>query len=132
MRDSQEKRHRDDRAGEKRTLPQRLAEDQFYQALADTQRRRVLYYLLAENETTVEELATVLSGWGATTTGTMYTASDRSELRLTLFHSHLPALDEAGLIDYDPDAGLVELASLHHRVADVIHRSVEAEQRPES
>ena len=129
--DSNEERHQGNHVAE-RDPPPRLAEDQFYRALAAPQRRRLLYYLLAENESAVEELATVLSGWKATTTGTMHTSADWSELRLTLVHNHLPRLAEAGLIDYDPDDGSVQLTSLHPRVADIIRQSVEAEQRTES
>lgn len=131
MGDSPEDGHQEDRVGE-RDPPPRLAEDQFYRALAATQRRRLLYHLLAEKESTVEELATVLSGWEATTTGTMRTAADRSKLRLTLVHNHLPRLAEAGLIDYEPPDEAVQLTSLHPQVADIIRLSVEAEPRAES
>ncbi len=128
---SQDDRHQNNQVAEG-DLPPRLADQQFYRALAAPQRRRLLYYLLAEKESTVEELATVLSGWQATITGTMHTSADRSEIRLTLVHHHLPQLDEAGLIDYDPCDGSVEIASLHPRVTDIVRQSVEAEQRTES
>ena len=131
MMDSQEDRHHNNQVAEEDSPP-RLAEDQFYRALAALQRRRLLYYLLAEKESTVEELATVLSGWKATTTGTMQTSAGRLELRLSLVHNHLPRLAEAGLIDYDPDDGSVQLASLHPRVTNIIRQSVEVEQRTES
>lgn len=113
----------------RRDLPARLAEDQFYRALASSHRRRLLYYLRETDESTVEELASVLSGWEATTTGTMHTRSDRSAIRLQLLHNHLPLLADAELIDYDSDTGTVQLESLHRGVTDVIERSVEAERR---
>ncbi|WP_114578386.1 ArsR family transcriptional regulator [Saliphagus sp. LR7] len=112
--------------------PPRLAEDQFYVALAALERRRLLYYLLAEQESSVEELATVLSGWNTTTTGTMHTAADWSEHRINLVHNHLPRLAEAGLIDYDPQGGAVQLVSLHPHIADIVRQSIEAEQQTES
>ncbi|MFC6872138.1 DUF7344 domain-containing protein [Halobellus marinus] len=130
MGDSLDDRQRDDRVGDE-NLPPRLAEDRFYRALAASQRRRLLYYLLAEEESYVDELATVLGGWNATATGTMHTSADRSELRLTLVHNHLPLLTEAGLIDYNPQDGTVQIAPLHPRVADIIRWSITAEQRLE-
>lgn len=126
MGNSQEDRYQDDQVTEG-DPPLQLAEDQFYHALVASQRRRLLYYLLVENQSTVEELATVLSGWEATTTGTMRTSADRSRLRLTLVHNHLPRLVEAGLIDYDSKGGSVQLASLHPKIAEIIRQSVEAE-----
>lgn len=131
MGDSWKDRYQDDRMSEGESPP-RLAEDQFYLALAAPQRRRLLYYLLAEQESTVEELTTVLSGWNATTTGTMHTSSDWSELRVALVHNHLPRLADVGLIDYDPQDASVQLASLHPQVADIVRQSIEAEQHTES
>ena len=113
-------------------LPPRLAEDLFYRALASSHRRRLLYCLLEAEERTVEELASVLSGWEATTAGTLYTAADRTAIRLQLLHNHLPLLDEAGLIAYDPNSGTVRLRSLHPRLIRIIRQGVEAEQPLES
>lgn len=113
-------------------LPPRLAEDPFYRALASSRRRRLLYCLLETEERTVEELASVLSGWEATTAGTLYTAADRRAIRLQLLHNHLPQLEDAGLIEYDPDSGTVRLRSLHPRPKSIIRQSVEAERSVES
>lgn len=113
-------------------LPPRLGDDQFYSALAAPHRRRLLFYLLEAEESTVEELTSVLSGWEITPSGTMQTAADRSEIRLQLLHNHLPRLDDSGLIAYDSDAGTVQLASLEPRVTEIIEQSVEAEQRTRS
>lgn len=106
----------------------RLAEDRFYRVLTSTHRRRLLYYVLENEECTVEELASVLSGWEATKTGTMYTSVDRSAVLLQLRHNHLPRLADAGLIDYDSNVGTVKREPLHPRVTDVIRWSIEAER----
>jgi DNA-binding transcriptional ArsR family regulator len=111
-----------------RPLSSRLAADRFYNALSESHRRRLLYYLGGTEESTVEELASVLSGWEATMTGTMHTAEDRSAIHIQLLHNHLPRLADADLIDYDVDAGTVQLAPLHPRVTEIIRQSVEAEQ----
>lgn len=108
-------------------LPPRLGEDEFYQALASLQRRRLLYYLLETPESTVDELATVLGGWEATTTGIIHTQADRSKRRITLVHNHLPLLANVGLIDYAPATGSVRLEPLQHRVEEIIRHSIAAE-----
>jgi DNA-binding transcriptional ArsR family regulator len=127
MGDSQESRQQANYVP-KDDIPSRLAEDEFYDAMAVSQRRRLLYYLLAEGESSVEELTTVLSGWEATTTGSMQTSAEWSDLRLTLVHNHLPRLTAAGLVTHDPDNDTVEIASLHPRVVTIIRQSVEAEE----
>lgn len=113
-------------------LTPRLAESQFYQALTSPHRRRLLFYLLENKESTVEELASVLSGWEATTTGTMQTSADRSAIRFQLLHNHLPRLADAGLIEYDAQAGTVQREPLHRRVTAIIRQSVEAERLADS
>ena len=130
MTDTEGNTHQDNKVAEE-DLPPRLAEDQFYRILVNPQRRRLLYYLLAEKESTVEELATVLSGWETTTTGMMQTHADYSAVRLTLIHNHLPQLADAGLVEYDSDDGTVQTVSLHSRVTDIIRQSVDAEQHRE-
>lgn len=106
----------------------RLAETQFYEAMAAVQRRRLLYYLLENGESTAEELASVLSGWEVTSGGTMYTGAERSAVHLRLLHNHLPRLADEGLIAYDPDTGSVELESVHPWVREIVRQSIEAEQ----
>jgi len=110
-------------------LPPRLGDDQFYSALAAAHRRRLLYYLLETEESTVDEIATVLTGWEIPPTGTMQTPAERAEIRLQLLHNHLPRLADSGLIAYDRATGTVRLAGLQPRVRELIQQSVEAEQR---
>ena len=92
----------------------------------------MLYYLSEEGESTVAELATVLSGWEATAAGTMRTSAERSRVRLELEHSHLPRLADEGLIEYDRRAGAVRLGSLHPQVVDLVRRSIRAERPDDS
>lgn len=108
--------------------PPRLAEDQFYRALASTQRRRLLYHLLESGESTAAELASVLSSWEVGSTGTMYTQADRSKILVELLHSHLPQLADAGLITYDPDTGTVQLSSVQPQVREMVRQSIKAER----
>jgi len=87
----------------------------------------VLWYLLENGQSTEQELASVLRGWELNPRETMSTPADRSEIRLQLLHSHLPRLDDAGLIGYDEDTGTVGPEPVHPRVRAIIRQSVEAE-----
>ena len=113
-------------------FPPQLSDDQFYRALSSYHRRCVLSYLLEENETTVDELATVLCGWETTTTGTMQTSTDHSKIHVALVHVHLPKLVDAGLIEYEPNIGSVQINILHPQVVDIIRQSVGVRQSDDS
>lgn len=115
-------------SAQRRDAPPRLADDQFYRALASTQRRRALSFLLEETESTVDELAAALAGWDAAASGTMATPDDHETIAIRLVHAHLPLLAEAGLVDYGPDRETVRIEPLDDGVADLIRRSVEAEE----
>jgi hypothetical protein len=105
----------------------RLSDDRFYRALASTQRRRLLWYLLTGEEITVENAATVLSGWEAADTGRMQTPDDRTQVLLELVHSDLPLLAEADLIAYDSESGLLQIEPLDPAVEQLLVESVESE-----
>ncbi|MEF8808196.1 DUF7344 domain-containing protein [Natronomonas sp.] len=106
----------------------RLSDDRLYRALASTQRRRLLCFLLEAGETTVDELATVLTGWTAAEQGAMGTKEDREQLRMALRHIHLPLLADVGLVTYDRESGTVDIEALAPAVSELIRESVDREQ----
>jgi len=107
----------------------RLSEDDFYRAMASTQRRRVLYILLVQDAATLDNLTTVLAGWEATEAGMMRGADDYRRVRTELHHRDLPVLEDAGLVEYDQATDSITLRPLSDDVASLIARSVEGEQR---
>jgi len=80
-----------------------LDDSDVHRLLADRQRRTVVTVLRDSTAVTRSELATAVAdrerGDGDATT-------ERVETRL--HHVHLPVLDEAGVVNYDPEAELVE------------------------
>jgi DNA-binding transcriptional ArsR family regulator len=109
----------------------RLSDDGLYGALASRTRRRVLYLLLVEEESSVDRIATVLVGWDAAGSGRMAVPDDREEVRIELRHKHLPHLEDCGFVDYDREAGRVSLAPLADPVIDLVRRSIETERAPD-
>lgn len=106
----------------------RLADDQLYRVLAARTRRRLLYYQLEAEESTVDELAEVLVGWEADETGGMGTTDDYKQLVTRLRHAHLPALADAGFVQYDDATGRVTLGEIDDSISDLIERSIAAEK----
>lgn len=104
----------------------RLADDQFYRALAARPRRHVLAHLLAREECSVQELVDVLCGW-ETTNGQVVDAARAEQLHIELIHRHLPLLEEASLLSYDRHANEVAVASVSPQVERLVRESVEAE-----
>lgn len=105
----------------------RLSDDKFYRALASTQRRRLLFYLLDGEERTVEKVATVLTGWQTADSSGMRTPEDRTRVSIQLVHRDLPLLAETGLISYDDDRGHLRIEPLDPVVEDLLVASVESE-----
>ena len=76
-------------------------------ALADPVRRSLLVYILDHPEGVIDlegciDHLTEQGGPVATAVG------DRHELEVALHHTHLPALEQAGIIEYDSVASMVE------------------------
>lgn len=93
--------------------------DDLFAALADTTRRRVLWYLLDESSVSLQELADALAGWhldDQTTVG----PDEHENIVAALHHSHLPILDDAGLAVYHREDATVEATSLAPVVEDVV------------
>jgi len=113
------------------TSTAQLSDDTLYEALASEDRRRTVFFLLDEKETTVETLATVLAGWAADETGSMSSPADRDQIRIELVHNHLPRLEAAGLVSYDAQEGDIRITSLDPLLAALISKSVDSEPAAE-
>lgn len=82
--------------------------DRVYSALADERRRRVLSVLTQESTPIdVETLARGVTIQEAAADSGMVTEEAISQVRLSLYHHHLPKLSEVGLISYDPEEKIV-------------------------
>lgn len=82
-----------------------------FEALARRDRRVVLYYLREHESASLDVLADLVTGWVEAGPGPDR-AVDHVEVRTALHHVHLPVLDTAGLVEYDPDGGRVVVADL--------------------
>ena len=85
-----------------------------FDLLSDARRRGVLYAVGRDGAVTVEALAERIAAWERD--GPDASAPDADEVRASLHHVHLPKLDDANAIDYDPERGTVERAD---RAADL-------------
>ncbi|WP_227354268.1 DUF7344 domain-containing protein [Haladaptatus salinisoli] len=79
---------------------ERLSPDEIFDVLGHRYRRYVVAELLERDDgTTVTELVETVS---------RRTDADSNRIEIGLLHSHLPRLENAHVVEYDADAGVVE------------------------
>ena len=97
--------------GESATDEERsLSSDDIYDQLANRRRRYALHYLKQAGEAVaVRDLAEQVAAWENDTTVEELGAQERKRVYIALYQSHLPTMDEEGIVEYDGEAGTVEL-----------------------
>ena len=99
-----------------------LGEDQVYHLLQNERRRNVLRYLHdAEGTVSMRDIAEQVAAWENDSTVQAITSSERQRVYIPLYQSHLPKLDEEGIIEYDQSRGTVRKTD----AADVLYEYLE-------
>jgi len=85
-----------------------LSKTEIFDVLRNQRRRFVLQYL-KRRETPVElgPLATQVAAWEYDTTVDEVTSAQRKRVYTTLQQTHLPKMDEAGIVEYDSSRGTI-------------------------
>lgn len=94
-----------------RSRPDELSEDTIFSVLSNERRRYVLHYLdRVEREAELSDLTEQVAAWenGADVADLEY--DQRKRVYTSLHQTHLPKLDDAGVVDYDRDRGTVAVA----------------------
>lgn len=88
-----------------------LSQDVVFELLSSPRRRYILYYLRKENgQVELTSLAEQVAAWENETDVDKITEQERKRVYVSLYQTHIPRLDEAGVIEYDRDSGMVSLA----------------------
>ncbi|WP_231189783.1 hypothetical protein [Haladaptatus sp. DYF46] len=99
-----------------------LGEDQVYHLLQNERRRNVLRYLHdVEGKVSMRDIAEQVAAWENDSTVQAITSSERQRVYIPLYQSHLPKLDEEGIIEYDQSRGTVRKTD----AADVLYEYLE-------
>jgi hypothetical protein len=87
-----------------------LTQDDVFEILSSPRRRYLLYHLRTAGEPIeLIELAEHVAAWENDVDREELTAQERKRVYVSLYQTHVPKLDEAGIVDYDPDSGVVAL-----------------------
>ncbi|WP_458188072.1 DUF7344 domain-containing protein [Haladaptatus sp. NG-WS-4] len=98
------------RSQEQRATP--LSRDMVFDVLKNQRRRYALHYLKqAEESVQLSDLAEQVAAWENDITVDAISAAERKRVYTALYQSHLPKLDDAGIVDYNQNRGIVELAA---------------------
>lgn len=114
--------------------PSALSLDDVYHLLQTKRRRDVLRYLHEEGgRVRLRDLAEQVAAWEQETAIENLSSDERQRVYISLYQSHLPKLDNHGIVNYDKDRGWVEPTSLVARLQPYLepsHRTRSSERWP--
>lgn len=94
-----------------------LTQDDVFEILSSPRRRYLLYYLRQRKEPVeLTQLAEHVAAWENGVDTDDLTTQERKRVYVSLYQTHVPKLDDAGIVDYDPDSGMVTLTQRAGRV----------------
>lgn len=87
-----------------------LSQDVVFKMLHSPRRRQVLAYLSAQDgPVDLDDVIVQVAAWENDTTVDAVSESERKRIYVSLYQTHMPKLDDAGLVEYDEEEGTVEL-----------------------
>ncbi|TMT85762.1 hypothetical protein E2L06_03810 [Haloterrigena sp. H1] len=94
-----------------------FSKDEIFHLLQNERRRMVLRYLRdTDSPVRMRDVAEQVAAWEHDTTVEELTSTQRQRVYIPLYQSHLSKLDEAGLIEYQQNRGIVERKPLADQV----------------
>jgi hypothetical protein len=89
-----------------------LSQDQVFEVLQSMRRRYTIHYLRRENCTVdFADVTDHVAAWEYNTTPTDLLKEQRKRVYISLYQTHIPALADAGIINYDLETGEIQPTS---------------------
>jgi hypothetical protein len=87
-----------------------ISEDDLFDVLANQRRRFAVHLLKHEPDETIEigEMAEQIAAWENGIDAAEISSSERKRVYTALQQSHLPKMDDAGVVEFNKDRGVVE------------------------
>lgn len=87
-----------------------LSQTEAFDILSSDRRRHVLHFLLSHKDgTDIGELSRQIAAWENGESLDQVTADERRRVYVSLHQTHLPRMDEAGVLDYENSRDTIEL-----------------------
>lgn len=84
--------------------------------LADETRRKLLDRLAEDGQLSVDRISADLASTNGVQTTNPQVVTEREQIEASMRHVHLPKMDDAGVIDWYPETGLVTMGD-HTQIA---------------
>jgi hypothetical protein len=98
-------------------LPPELSKDELFHLLQNQRRRRVLLYLQGtDSKVNMRDVAEQVAAWENDTTVEALSSDERQRVYIALYQSHLPKLDDADVLSYNQQRGIVERTPLANQL----------------
>lgn len=95
--------------------PSDLSKGEIFEVLRNQRRRFVLHYLKQiEGSVELGDLAQQVAAWEYETTTDAVSSAQRKRVYTTLQQTHLPKMDEAGILTFDADEGVINSTDRTH------------------
>lgn len=92
------------------TPQEELSRDLVFDILSSPRRRYMLYYLRqADQPVHIQELSAEVASWENEIPVEELTDQQQKRVYVSLYQTHIPKLEDAGIVRYDQEAGTVEL-----------------------
>ena len=89
-------------------------------ALQDDHRRYLLYHLREEDPSTLDEAARRVAAWDHECDPADVPGEVHERIRVELYHSHLPKLDDMSVVDYDERSGAIRFRDPPNKLGDFL------------
>lgn len=92
-----------------------ISKDDFFHLLRNARRRAILRYLAERDNrdpVTIRNVAEEVAAWEHDTTVRQLSSEQRQRVYIALYQTHLPKLNDHGVINYNGDRGTIEPAPL--------------------
>ena len=87
-----------------------LSQEEIFDVLSSQRRRFILHYLLQnEGGGSLKHVVTTVAAWENDTSPEELSSKLRTRAYTTIRQTHLPKMDEYGVVEYDPDSGDINL-----------------------
>ncbi len=103
----------DSRSTESDERSSELSKDELFHLLQNQRRRQVLEFLQdTDGEINMRDVAEQVAAWENDTTIDALDSNERQRVYIALYQSHLPKLDDAGVLTYNQQRGIVSRTDL--------------------